>query len=216
MPLLPLRRYSSPDLSNFVIHFTGRIGRPNDEVPGDIAALGAGSRLLRILSEGRIQGFRTFGLNQAVVCFTEASPAGVSTLVREQRYHPWGLAFTKDFVFAQGGGPALYVRGDEWASTFQWPDHLRARAARLWPGMEIAEDDPIPPSYMLNESEWTHEREWRVPCIEGRTEFRFSLSDVAFVIAPTLIDGPDGFGTVAVNRLTGEIVDPRGHWLVNS
>ena len=31
------------------------------------------------------------------------------TLVRETRYGPWGIAFTKDFVFRKGGGPALYV-----------------------------------------------------------------------------------------------------------
>jgi hypothetical protein len=212
MPIKPLRKYSSPDLSNFVIHFTGRGGKANDQVPTEIGSLSPKDRLLAILNEGRIRGFPIFGQNQSVVCFTEASPAGVSTLVREGRYQAWGIAFSKDVVFAQKGGPVLYVRGDELLDTYGLPEALRARVAKFWPGVEQGANEPIWQAHERTESEWTHEREWRVPLVGGRTDFVFTTSDIAFLLVPSWPDAPPGYPAVVVDG-TGAIHDQNHHWV---
>jgi hypothetical protein len=213
MPIKPLRKYSSPDLSNFVIHFTGRGGRPNDQVPAEIRNATPKERLLTILREGRILGFPIFGQNEAVVCFTEASPAGVSTLVREGRYQAWGVAYSKDVVFAQKGGPVLYVRGDELLDTYALSEALRARVTKVWPGVEQGPDEPIWQPHERTESEWTHEREWRVPLVGGRTEFVFGSNDVAFVLVPSWSHAPPGYPAVVFDAATGAIQDSSHHWV---
>ena len=109
-----LRRCDHPDLSYHVIHFVGRLGKANDRVPLDVATLAAPAKLSQIFETGIIRAFPVFfGGDEPVVCFTECTPAGVQTLIRERRYSPWGIAFMKDFVFSRGG-PTFYVRGDEW------------------------------------------------------------------------------------------------------
>src|SRR5437763_1740339 len=113
----PLAEYHHPDLSNFVIHFVARTGRHVREVPDEILLASGFQRLLDILRERRIRPFPAFGQAAAdtpVVCFTECTPGGVETLIAQGRYEPWGIAFKKDFIFRNGGGPAFYVRGDEW------------------------------------------------------------------------------------------------------
>jgi hypothetical protein len=131
----------------------------------------------------RILAFPPFGSSDPVVCFTECTRPGIQTLMAEQRYSPCGIAFSKDFIFQKGGGPALYVRGDEWDAVDQLPAGLRARAVRLWPGATSDSDLPLP-WYVTRVSEWLHEREWRIAGEGSPLGLPFTWSDVAFVIAP--------------------------------
>jgi hypothetical protein len=174
-----LRRYNLPDVADHVIHFTGRNG-PQMAVDEKIKGKSAAQRLTDILIGRRIRAFGTFGSDSPVVCFTESVRASVSRLIAEQRYTAWGIGFDKEFVFGQTGGPAFYVRGDEWPELAELPQPLRCRAVRFWPGA-----DPEPgvehflPNHLASTSEWLHEREWRVP-----GDFTFGWSDVKFLIAP--------------------------------
>jgi hypothetical protein len=87
--------------------------------------------------------------------------------------------FSKQLVFEGNGGPALYVRGDEWqAAASALPQPLRSRLVRFWPGAEQGPGELLP-DYLRTTSEWLHEREWRVP-----TEFRFDWDSVRFLIVP--------------------------------
>jgi len=211
-----LRRYDHPDLSNHVIHFVGRLGKANDRVPQDVATLAAPAKLAQIFETGIIRAFPVFfGGDEPVVCFTECTPAGVQTLIREHRYSPWGIAFSKDFVFSRRGGPAFYVRGDEWKYVESgFPRELRARCMKLWPGAEF--EPGIDPIFMDDRlrtpSEWTHEREWRVAGEGDPPAFRFRDQDVAFLVVGSNID-PGPVPAVFVDPVTAEITDHDNVWL---
>jgi hypothetical protein len=177
MRVRPLRTYNLPDLADHVIHFTGRAGiRIN--VDDRIEQLPDQERLLHIVVDQCIRGFETFGADAPVVCLTESTKAAVATLVADHRYTPCGIGFSKQFVFDRGGGPALYVRGDEWPATDQLLHPLRGRAVRFWPGADPDTGENLP-NHLSAPSEWLHEREWRVP-----TRLDFGWDDVAFLIVP--------------------------------
>src|SRR5437867_1255860 len=103
---------------------SGETGGLQYEVPADIRELDAPGRLAQILYQGRIRSVPTFGTGRRpIVAFTESSQASVLRLIGEGRYTPWGIGFSKQFIFDQGGGPVLYIRGDEWeAATDALPD----------------------------------------------------------------------------------------------
>jgi hypothetical protein len=183
----PLRTYDLPDIGDHLIHFTGRTGG-RYAVPRDIAPLSAADRLAQILYQQRIRAVPTFGtMRRPIVAFTESSQPSVLQLIREHTYTPWGIGFSKQVIFDQGGGPVLYVRGDEWDSaTAALPDPLRARLVRFWPGATWEAGDPLAfdgvqqlPDSIANESQWLHEREWRVP-----HDVVFGWADVKFLIVP--------------------------------
>ena len=190
MNVNPLRRLRSPDLADHVIHFTGRAG-PRINVDPEIEALDDESRLLRILQTGELLGFETFGAASSVVCLTESTKTAISFLVREGRYTPCGVGFSKQYVFDRGGGPALYVRGDEWSMVQSLPEPLRSRAVRFWPGAA-----PAPGEFLASDltapSEWLHEREWRVP-----ERLVFDWDDVEFLLVPSVGWGQDRAGVIA-------------------
>ena len=178
MRVLPLRTYDLPDVGDHVIHFTGRTGK-KAEIELRIAQLPAQERLVHILVEGVVRGFQTFNAGAPVACFSESTAAAIPKLIRERRYEPCGVAFSKQLVFDQNGGPALYVRGDEWAAVdAALPQPIRSRVVRFWPGAEADPGEDLP-ALLQRESQWLHEREWRVP-----TEFRFGWHDVKFLVVP--------------------------------
>lgn len=177
MRVRSLRTYDVPDLADHVIHFTGRAGSRINVEPR-IEELPDQERLLRIVVDQVIRGFETFGADAPVVCLTESTRAAVTTLIADRRYTPCGIGFSKQFVFDRGGGPALYVRGDEWPAAQELPHPLRGRAVRFWPGA-VPDIGEHLPHHLSAPSEWLHEREWRVP-----GDLEFGWDDVAFVIVP--------------------------------
>ena len=99
-------------------------------------------RLRRILYEGRIRSFTTFGSGAPIVGFTESTQPAVTKLIAEARYAPFGIGFSKQVVFDRNGGPALNVRGDEWGERERLPQPLRSRLVRFWPAAEAEEPAP--------------------------------------------------------------------------
>lgn len=158
---MALRPLDHPDLSDYVVHLTGR-ARPRPDLDGQIRAMTAEERLRSILYDREIRAFTTFYAASPVVCFTESTVAGLTYLIAEHHYEPWGLVFDKQVVWDAGAGPALYVRGDEWHAAQQMEEALRARAVRYEPGRH----------------EWVQEREWRLPVPPPGTGFRFERSQV--------------------------------------
>jgi hypothetical protein len=169
-----------PDFNEFVVHFTGRAGtRPNAT---DIEGLDDWERLRRIIASGTLNGYPMPGSQARAVCFTEATADGCCWLVASGRYTSCGLAFTKQFLFERGGGPVLQVRGDDWPEVPKWPERLRARAVRLWPGAESEDGIPLP-WWLGGRSEWLYEREWRVPALDA---LHFRPEDIAFLVLPSV------------------------------
>lgn len=82
---------------------------------------------------------------------TESTKAAVSRLIREQRYTSCGIGVLKQSVFPRGGGPALYVRGDEWKLVEALPQPVRSRVVRYWPGA-APENGALLPSHLLGRS----------------------------------------------------------------
>lgn len=101
-------------------------------------------------------------------------------------YQRIGIAFHKQSVWDAGGGPAFYVRGDQWGDwrDATMPERLRSMGVRLWPGWEGAP----PPELCFDEasrgpSEWLHEREWRLPRPnDDDWGWQFPREAVAFLI----------------------------------
>src|SRR5574341_1848296 len=140
MQIRPLWSPPQPDLSNEVIHLTGRCGPHHFSFPTELDEMTAEERLVSILNQEQIMAFPVLsvGVDDPVVCFSEATIEGIRKLVGgaggAPRYEPYGIAFAKQTVFDHDGGPALYVRGDEWHLVSQLPEPLRGRATRFWPG----------------------------------------------------------------------------------
>jgi len=44
---------------------------------------------------------------------------------------PWGVVFSKEFVYDRGGAPIHYVRSDEWDDYQKLSASLRARAVEI-------------------------------------------------------------------------------------
>jgi hypothetical protein len=179
-----LRRYGSPDISAHLVHFVFRPGSHTDSVPEEIQQLPANARLETILREARILAFPVFGGYDPVVSFTECTPAGVSTLVVQGRYLPYGIGFSKDFIFAHGGGPAFYVRGDQYHLVESLPPPLRAMATRFWPGVIRDSIFETVPRFQTTESQWLIEREWRIMGAGEPPGLKFHPTDVSFLVLP--------------------------------
>jgi hypothetical protein len=94
MRVLPLRTYDLPDVGDHLIHFTGRRG-PKLSVESGIEELPPQERLVHILVEGVIRAFETFGSAAPVVCLSESTKAAVTKLIREGRYEPCGIGFSR-------------------------------------------------------------------------------------------------------------------------
>ncbi len=180
MKVRDLAGIEHPDFNDVLIHFTGRAGvdradvrvRDNDDW----------GRLRSIVEMQLLLGFELPGTGASAVCFTEATAEGCSWLIRARRYTSCGIAFSKRYLFSKGGGPVLQVRGDEWASVASWPDELRARAVRLWPGATPERGEQLP-WWLEGRSEWLYEREWRVATPGGQLEF--DPAEIAFLVLPS-------------------------------
>jgi len=230
MKLKKLRPHDHPDLSDYVVHLVGRTGKRVDEVPEDIQGMAPEVRLAHILRGGEIRAFPAFGGNQPVVCFSECTRSGIAALVASGRYHPWGVAFQKDTLFRFGGGPVFYIRGDEWVHRLNMPDAIRFRASRFWPGAEPDAGEVLD-SDIATESDWLHEREWRVLGRGDPPRLRFETNDIAFLIVATRafrdqigrwINEPRGPGEempfvrvplMELDKSGGVVTDDRGIWV---
>ena len=127
-------------MTNYLVHFTS----------GDSLA-DAFDRFLTIVAECRLLG--GCGMirgSHLCVCLSEAPlplPNGLVNPDYYSRYSPFGLLFTKQWVFEQGGRPVIYQTGAEYDLL---PEGLR------W--LHVRYEPPV--------VDFTWEREWRVNCAE--------------------------------------------------
>jgi len=162
-----LRVTDHPDLSDFVVHFTGRNGARRG-VHAAIRNMTPEQRLRQILIDRKIRASVTFYAASPVVCFTECTMAGLAYLIASGRCEPWGIVFDKQAVWDRQGGPAFYVRGDDWDEAEKWTEPLRSRAVKFEPGRH----------------EWVEEREWRAPGAGRPAGFAFERREVQAVLTP--------------------------------
>lgn len=162
-----------PDFSKYLVHFTK--GRKPDSKAMDNPALqfkghSAKERLLGILRSKKIIASRlTTGNDSDAVCLTEC--VWSSLLIHAKRYSCYGIGFTKEFVYKQGGNPVFY------ANSIIFNDLIGSKHKAF-----MALYDPFAPHPI----DFSHEREWRNP-----NELTFNYPDIAFVIIKSQYDIPD-------------------------
>jgi hypothetical protein len=157
-------------------------------------------RLDSILRDERILGFPPFGAqpSQPMVCFSESPMEHLRHLLGERHWCPWGLVFSRAFVYGRDGGPVWYARPQQFA---------RADVdQRPWMVRFGTDTNGF--------LDWTHEREWRVP---GET-LGFDADDVVAVLVgdPDWEPPPVEYAVVEgyVNGVTGELCDPHDMYAV--
>jgi len=190
-----MMRRARPDFSDYLVHFTkdskplGQRRAGTETELGRISRLSAVERLTKILDSKEILASPMPWTSKPAVCFTECT--WISLLDHSKRYSPFGVGFSKAFLFATGGAPAIYLRPDflDWQKEHTAPK--QAFDDRLWSFVT-----PFAPEYapatkkritswqkFKDGLDFTHEREWRVPHV-----LSFDYSDVAFVIVNSYED----------------------------
>ena len=145
---------SRPDISDKLIHFT----RPKDDWDQ------AYQNLKSIMRHGRIDaGNNNIRGSFSCVCFTEAPISslteGFVNVNGYSDYSPFGIIFTKKWIYDKGGRPVIYQSDTEYdllPSILQWR-HMRYE----------------PPSV-----DFLWEREWRLQC-EG---LDFHSNDAGIIV----------------------------------
>lgn len=169
-----------PDFSNYLAHFTS-----NGELKGDsdnpLKNMSAYDRLISILDSHTIRSSKMPWTGVKAVCFTECP--WPSLMSHTKNYSPYGIGFTKQYIFARHGAPAIYMRSD----------HFSRQIKKGFDEQTMPLITPFSPSYRppymkkakydKGDCDYSHEREWRVP-----HDLNFKYSQVQFVILDTYED----------------------------
>ncbi|MCG3150641.1 MAG: hypothetical protein PCFJNLEI_04130 [Verrucomicrobiae bacterium] len=181
------QQYTRPDFSQFVVHFTkdaapfGAASEPAGAIK-DIGKLSARERLFAMLESGNIHATRMPWTNRPAICFTECTWGGL--LYHSRQYSPFGIGFSKAYLFSRGGAPAIYLtpgllehqRNHAKDPKYPFEPQLYAFVTPFMPGY-------APKAYKEKfwkkdkDIDYTHEREWRVP-----HDLDFDLKHIEFVI----------------------------------
>jgi hypothetical protein len=165
-------------------------------VPYVIAEQKPWQRLDNILWEQRLNGYPPFGagIDQPMICLSESPPDHLLWLLGIRHWPPWGLVFSRSDVYDLDGGPVWYARQKQYDTLDQDQRRWAVRFTRA-------------------ESDWLHEREWRIPLPPGYRAIDLGVVPVAAI----LIAAPNwqpSLRTVPIN--TGYPVDGRTedltHW----
>jgi hypothetical protein len=185
------------DFSRFVVHFTKEQGGDPNSPYNTMISICWQRRLIAGNSFGAARTKAPEGTQRAV-CFSEVPPHELGRLAT-RRKSKFGIAFTKSFIRAQGGGPIWYVGKNSPMATAV--DSLISRG-QLDPNDPIWQLTPLidkPGNYggAMYDFEW--EREWR-----HVGDLTFSESDVAFLVIPEELHATAwGFFASALNENSG-------------
>ncbi|WP_242401605.1 abortive infection system antitoxin AbiGi family protein [Porphyromonas macacae] len=166
---------SRPDFSHFLVHFTKNkqpVGAQDPDNPIRDKAKGmALTRLISILTDKKIIASTMPWTNCHCVCLTECPWA--SLIDHTKSYSPYGIGFSKQFVFSRNGSPVYYVRADQYEKQ-EWNEHLKSFVTPFWPRYR---PKSIKEKKDFRTCDYTHEREWRVP-----HDFPFDYDQIEFII----------------------------------
>jgi hypothetical protein len=186
-----------------IVHFTkGKQFVLHDLVPeGDplssFKQASAKDRLLSILATKTIYPSPMPWLPNSpkAVCFTECVWDALISL--SEGYSPYGVVFSKRLIFDKGGGPALYVRGEQLKKLIA--------AGAIPPDLEPF-IEPFDPGGVLKQGvkiDYLHEREWRLP-----SQFTFEYSDLEYVLVESIEDATYVVHQIGRRRLPEEKLIP--------
>lgn len=149
------------DFSKYLAHFTtGRKSVASDNGNPTVAITNgktAYQRLISILEQKKIVASNLPWTGRQAVCFTECPWS--SLIDHSKAYSPYGIGFSKPFIFGTGGGPAYYVRKDHWDKQ-EWEEHIQTFVTPFWPSYRTKKQKD---NIKFGTVDYSHEREWRVP-----------------------------------------------------
>lgn len=167
---------NKPDFSNYLIHFT-KSGAPVGKNDNPILLekrVTAQQRLVNILkSKTILASAMPWFAKCSAVCFTEC--VWSSLFDHAKKYSEFGIGFTKEFVFEQGGNPVFYVRPSLFKGQ-KWDDKIKGFTTPFAPKYGEEKID----GRCKKPVDYTHEREWRV-----LHDFTFEYKNIAFIILPS-------------------------------
>lgn len=174
-----LNRKNRPDFSAYLSHFTKDGDFCHGEQEVDVEAfrkMNAFERLCSILEMKEIKTSTMPWTNTPGLCFTECPWS--SLLIHTQQYSPYGIGFTKDFIYRHGGSPVFYVRFKMLNAIVKNISDNKTKESVLQfltPFSPEYDTDYAKKNY--KRVDYTHEREWRLP-----NSLTFSYEDISFVI----------------------------------
>lgn len=162
--VLPLRE-PGPAQSDLMCHFCGRppgTGTSRQLDPA-IARMSEADRLTNILWEGMLRGSRPFGAANRMVCFSESPIEHLLWLLRDRAFPSWALLFSRQWVYDFDGGPVWYAREAQYRTL---TPEQRDWAMR----------------FDAYNSDWLHEREWRIPVRPGFGGLQVTAETIVSVV----------------------------------
>lgn len=157
-----------PDQSRYLAHFTKYNSRGGKSSAKDI--------FKKILSEKTIKAHSVPWTKGPAVCFTECPWTSMTNHVKN--YSPYGIGFTKKYIYERGGNPVFYVRPEIFSK-------------QEWDVSIINYFTPFVPKYAPEDTkaefkkngfeqdylDYSHEREWRL--LEN---LEFDYADISFLV----------------------------------
>lgn len=166
-----------PDFSDYLVHFTTSRKPVGDTDPHNPALAFAGQtaleRLIKMLTDKKIVASTMPWTGSRAVCFTECPWS--SLVDHTKQYSPFGIGFSKPFIFSRNGSPVFYVRPDQYNKQ-TWHDHLKAFVTPFWPAYRPSTTFFTSHAFTRT-CDYTHEREWRVP-----QDLEFNYKQIEFVV----------------------------------
>ena len=179
-------KYKSVDYSPFLVHFTRDTGQSGGRPITGADMIGEDHQLFKFLESSAVEKLTAILESKIVrsspqpdlpnkpeaACFSETVWGSMRTLTGF--FSEYGIGFNKKLVFDQGGGPALYTRGDI-------VQNLSVSIpAQLEPFVKPFDPDG---RWLPDPSNFLYEREWRIP-----GNFRFEFQDIEFVLVDSYRD----------------------------
>lgn len=157
-----------PDQSRYLAHFTKCNSRGGKSSAKDI--------FKKILSEKTIKAHSVPWTKGPAVCFTECPWTSMTN--HANNYSPYGIGFTKKYIYERGGNPVFYVRPEIFSK-------------QKWDVSIINYFTPFVPKYAPEDTkaefkkngfeqdhlDYSHEREWRL--LEN---LEFDYADISFLV----------------------------------
>lgn len=177
--LKTFNRDNRPDFSEYLSHFTKDEDFCNED-QGEVVAyfknMTARDRLFSILKTKTLKTSKMPWTQTQGLCFTECPWS--SLLVHTKQYSSYGIGFTKEFIYKNGGAPVFYMRKKNLnilEKTIKDKKVLEKLLSFVTPYSPIFETRTMRKQIKL--VDYTHEREWRMT-----NDLHFEYKDVAFLV----------------------------------
>ncbi len=177
-----------PDFSAYLAHFAKDGNFCNEDQNEQIrpySQMSAKDRLFSMLRVRKINASVMPWTNMPSVCFTECPWS--SLLAHTNRYSPFGIGFTKEFIFKNGGAPALYMRANIFRKLANKIEGLGKEEKEMWsfatPFAPRYASYKIRRQWFMPFVDFSHEREWRTP-----KDLSFEYTDIAFIVLKSIAD----------------------------